>query len=103
MKAADVDELEEGLTYEVTDCSEETLKDRTGQEDIKLVLHLRGVKPVVLNTTNINVMLDLTKSPETDDWVGAKVGLYTEPTPMGKGVRLRAVAPPDANAAPVPF
>jgi hypothetical protein len=39
-------------------------------------------KEMVLNSTNINVLVDaLGKRPA--DWIGAEVGIYTEPTMFG--------------------
>ena len=59
-------------------------------------------KPLVLNSTNGQIMQQITGSPESDDWTGAKVVLYHDPnvsfggTLVG-GVRIRA-----PRKAPVP-
>lgn len=61
-------------------------------------------KPMVLNATNKNALVDkLGKNPA--DWIGAEVGLYTEPTQYGgkptRGLRLRVLGPSKPAAKPV--
>jgi hypothetical protein len=66
---------------------------------------------MVLNTTNKNALVDeLGKRPA--NWIGAEVGIYTEPTTYNgkptRGLRLRvlnkpaATPPPKASPAPKP-
>ena len=51
-------------------------------------------KPMVLNATNKNTVVDLGTNPA--DWIGAEIGLYTEPTQYAgqptRGVRLRVLS-----------
>ena len=65
-------------------------------------------KPLVLNSTNIQLCQNIFGSDDTDDWVGKKVVLYSDPTVsfQGKlvgGIRVRApkVAKPAAASKPV--
>ena len=59
-------------------------------------------KPLVLNSTNIQICEQVFKSDNTDDWIGKRLVLYTDPNVSfgGKlvgGIRVRAVkksAPP---------
>lgn len=52
-------------------------------------------KPMVCNSTNAQIIAQITGSPETDNWVGHKIVLYTDPNIQfqGKlvgGIRCRA-------------
>jgi hypothetical protein len=66
-------------------------------------------KPLVLNSTNIQLCERIFGSDDTDEWVGHKIVLYTDPNVsyQGKvigGIRVRApkvkAAAPVAKAAP---
>lgn len=69
-------------------------------------------KPMVLNTTNANIIAAIVKSEETDEWPGHKIVLYDDPTVSfsGKlvgGIRVRAprgqaAAPAQVKPAPAP-
>ena len=55
-------------------------------------------KPMVLNSTNIQLCAKICNSDDTDQWVGHKVVLYDDPTVSfgGKlvgGIRIRAPRP----------
>ncbi len=59
------------------------------------VSFLETEKPMVLNSTNGQLMAQITKSEETDNWKGHKVVLYDDPSVSfgGKlvgGIRVRA-------------
>jgi hypothetical protein len=59
-------------------------------------------KPLVLNSTNIQLCEKIFGSDDTDDWIGKRIVLYTDPTIsfQGKvvgGIRVRA--PKTANQA----
>ena len=58
-------------------------------------------KPLVLNSTNIQLCAQICGSEDTDHWIGKRIVLYTDPNVSyaGKlvgGIRVRA---PKANAA----
>ncbi len=67
-------------------------------------------KPMVLNSTNGQIIAGICKSEDTDHWAGHKVVLYDDPNVSfgGKlvgGIRVRAPrnqAPKPAQAAPKP-
>ena len=64
-------------------------------------------KPMVLNSTNIQLLGVATGTDDTDEMVGRKVVLYTDPNVSygGKlvgGLRIRAVRQKTPAAAPVP-
>src|SRR6516165_9073847 len=83
----------------------ETMRQQSGAERSKFVIYFTTLdKPMVLNATNKNALVDkLGKVPA--DWVGAAVGLYTENTQFGgkptKGLRLTVLGPAKTEAAPV--
>lgn len=62
-------------------------------------------KPMVLNSTNIQLCAKACDSEDTDDWIGKKVVLYDDPNVSfaGKltgGIRIRA--PRNQQPAPTP-
>lgn len=66
-------------------------------------------KPMVLNSTNGQIIAQITKNEDTDHWIGHKVVLYDDPSVSygGKlvgGIRVRAPrnqpTTPSASAAP---
>lgn len=75
-------------------------------QDEKLVLGLRGIKPFVVNKTNAKSIQSALGSDETDDWIGKSIILYpTEveyagETMLGIRVRLKPQVT-TAQAAPV--
>ena len=83
----------------------ENLKQQNGGTRTKFVISFAtDVKDLVLNATNKNTLVDaLGKKPA--DWIGADIGLFTEPTVMAgkpsRGVRLRVLNKP-ISAAPKP-
>jgi hypothetical protein len=61
-------------------------------------------KPLVLNSTNGNILASIFGDGDFDAWVGKKVVLYNDPTiqfagKMTGGIRVRA---PKQNAKPAP-
>lgn len=64
-------------------------------------------KPMVLNSTNAQLIAKIIGSEETDDWTGHKVVLYNDPSVSygGKvmgGIRVRAPKQPRPAAQPAP-
>ena len=90
------------LRMEIVKVRKEEVKDRdSGRMKKKLIVFFENVdKPLVLNVTNKNVLVDaLGKAPA--GWLGATVGVFVDPTVGfgGKktgGVRLRVLQPPAA-------
>jgi len=64
-------------------------------------------KPLVLNSTNIQLCEVIFGSDDTDGWIGKRIVLYTDPNVsfQGKlvgGIRVRAPKPSVAAAKPTP-
>lgn len=65
----------------------------------KQILHFEGkVKPMVLNTTNMQRIAKVVGSPYFDEWVGHKIQLYPDYAvpafgTITEGVRVREFAP----------
>lgn len=80
-------------------------------EELKYTLTFDEVeKPMVLNSTNGQIIASITKSEDFDNWIGHKVVLYDDPNVSfaGKltgGIRVRAPRPQAAapsTASPKP-
>src|SRR4051794_24531858 len=68
----------------------EEVKMNDGKE--KLVIYLEGYKRgIVLNGTRYDQIVELTKTHETDDWIGTKIGVYADKTNFG-GKRVDCIA-----------
>ena len=85
----------------------ETMQQQGGKpERAKFVIYFTTIdKPMVLNATNKNALVDkLGRVPA--NWVGADIGLYTEPTQFGgkptRGLRLRVFGPAKTAAKAAP-
>jgi hypothetical protein len=88
----------------------EALQQQGGATRNKFVLGCATLdKEIVLNSTNKNALVeDLGRNPA--DWIGAEVGIYTEPTTYAgkptRGLRLRVlnrpVIAPKSKPAPQP-
>jgi hypothetical protein len=80
----------------------QALQQQTGGTKTKFILSFPTLdKEMVLNATNKNALADvLGLNPA--DWIGAEIGLYTEPTVMGgkatRGLRLRVLNKPTGTA-----
>lgn len=75
-------------------------------QDRKAVVYFEGKdKGLVLNKTNANKIIQLTGSPVTEDWRGARIAIYPTQTEFGgeqvECVRVKA-APPAARQAVAP-
>jgi hypothetical protein len=78
-------------------CKKENMALQGQPEELKATLTFRepGVKPMVLNSINGQLIAQALGSDETDDWRGQKIVLYNDPsiTFGGKltgGIRARA-------------
>jgi len=98
-----------GALMTITGCAQHNVAMQGADPEMKWCLSFREAdKPLVLNSTNTQLCEKICGSDDTDDWMGHKVVLYTDPTVSfgGKvvgGIRVRApkvkVAP---KTAPVP-
>ncbi len=108
--AADLDECYSGkylgasdigdrkIRTKIAKVTKETIKQRDGSVKKRIAVYLSTLpKPVVLNVTNKNVLVDALGGVPAA-WTGAEIGLYTESTMFGgkptKGLRLRVLNQP---------
>jgi len=76
--------------------AQENVAKEGAPQELKWCIHFREVdKPMVLNSTNGQIIAQITGSPETDNWTGKQVVLYHDPSVSfgGKlvgGIRCRA-------------
>ena len=89
----------------ITHLTQEDLAMQGQPPDMKWIVHFKECKPLVLNSTNGQLIAQALTSPETDDWAGKEIALYNDPNVSfgGKltgGVRARAV---QADSTDKPF
>lgn len=96
-----------GALGTVEDCVQMNVAKEGADHEMKWCLTFVEIeKPLVLNSTNIQLCEKIFGSDDTDHWRGKKVVLYTDPNVSygGKlvgGIRVRAPRPQVA-AAPAP-
>jgi len=103
------DVTEEGEAHKVISCVQQSLSTGEGGEsEIKWVLTLSDLKPLILNATNIRRCVAAFVTSETDEWIGRSIVVYDDPEiefggRIVGGVRLRAVPKkaPKPKASPV--
>ena len=91
----------------------ELVKMNDGKE--KLTVYLEGYKRgIVLNGTRYDQIVEITKTHETDDWIGTRIGVYADKTNFGgkrvdciaicpaKSEKARRVTPPTSTATTCP-
>jgi hypothetical protein len=85
-----------GVLMTVESCTQHNVAMQGAEPEMKWCLSfLEADKPLVLNSTNIQLCERVFGSDDTDDWVGKKIVLYTDPNVSfaGKvigGIRVRA-------------
>lgn len=85
-----------GILVTIKAIYQENVAKEGAPEELKWCVEFdEAEKPMVLNSTNGQIMAAITKSEETDDWIGHKVVLYDDPNVSfaGKlvgGIRVRA-------------
>lgn len=85
-----------GMLVTIRSISQENVAKEGAPEELRWVVSFDETeKPMVLNSTNGQIIASITKSEETDNWVGHKVVLYDDPNVSfgGKlvgGIRCRA-------------
>ena len=113
-------DVEPPIKVTITHLNQENLAMQGQPEELKWIINFTAGKPLVLNSTNSQLIANALGSPETDDWKGKDIVLFNDPNVSfgGKltgGVRARAVKgqepprelPKDENADPfsddIPF
>lgn len=90
----------------INSVKQENVAKEGAPQELKWCLHLEeSEKPLVLNSTNAQLIARITGSEETDDWQGVKIVLYHDPSISfgGKivgGIRVRA--PKKSASTPPP-
>lgn len=85
-----------GVLVTVKELYQDNVAKEGAPEELRWCMAFSEVeKPMVLNSTNGQIIAAITKSEETDDWVGQKIVLYDDPNVSfgGKlvgGIRVRA-------------
>lgn len=100
-----------GVLATITNCDQQNVAMEGAGKEMKWCLHFRELeKPLVLNSTNIQLCAQICKSEDTDEWKGKAVVLFVDPNVSygGKltgGIRVRApkpgTPPPVAVSAPL--
>lgn len=77
--------------------TEETVTNTSGKQEIVLVAHLRGQKPLILNKTNCRIIEKLYGTPDIEKWPGKSLILCVQKISAGgdiiDAVRVRPVKP----------
>ncbi len=93
-----------GILVTIDHLSQQNVSQSGAPEEMKWCLNLKeDILPMVLNSTNLQLIAQITKSEETDLWAGHKLVLFNDPAVSyaGKitgGIRVRA--PRGRAAAP---
>lgn len=102
LKQSDVGE---GILVTITGCEQHNVAKEGADPEMKWCLTFKETaKPLVLNSTNAQLLERILGSDDTEDWVNGRVVLYTDPNVSfgGKivgGIRVRA---PKVKAKPKP-
>lgn len=97
-----------GILVTITEVTQENVAKEGAEEELKWCIHFKETgKPMVLNSTNGQLIAQITKQDDTDNWTGHKIVLYNDPSVSfgGKvmgGIRVRAPRIPKPAAAPAP-
>ena len=85
-----------GILVTIKEIFQENVAKTGAPEEMKWCISFNEQeKPMVLNSTNGQIIAQITKSEETDNWIGHKVVLFDDPSVSfgGKlvgGIRVRA-------------
>lgn len=103
-----------GMLVTIKECHQENVAKQGAPEELRWCLTFdEAEKPLVLNSTNGQIIASITGQDDTDNWTGHKIVLYDDPNVSfgGKlvgGIRVRAPrnqpkpAPAPAPAKPAP-
>lgn len=97
-----------GILVTIRGCEEQNIAKQGAPEELKWALFFNEVeKPMVLNSTNAQIIAGIVGSEETDDWAGHQIVLYADPNISfgGKlvgGIRARAPRLKQPQAKPLP-
>src|SRR3990167_9723209 len=92
-----------GVLFTVESCGPHNVAKEGAEPEMKWCLtFLEADKPLVLNFTNIQSCERIFGSDDTDDWIGKKLVLYTDPNVSygGESVRGGRGGAPERKTAP---
>ena len=103
------DDVGNGVLVTIAGVEQVNVAKEGAPEELKWCMHFNELdKPLVLNSTNGQIIEQITGKDDSDDWAGAKIVLYNDPNVSfgGKltgGIRVRAPkVKPTAKAKPAP-
>lgn len=97
-----------GILVTIREIFQDNVAKEGAPEELRWCLSFdEAEKPMVLNSTNGQIIAGITKSDETDNWLGQKIVLYDDPNVSfgGKlvgGIRVRAPRVPAPAKAVAP-
>jgi hypothetical protein len=97
-----------GILVTISHVTQENVAKEGADQELKWCIHFKETeKPLVLNSTNGQLIAAITKQEDTDNWTGHKIVLYHDPNVSfgGKlmgGVRVRAPRIPKPASVPAP-
>lgn len=111
------EDVGQGVLATISHVDQQNVAMQGAGQEFKWCMHFNEVdKPLVLNSTNIQLCKSIFASDDTDDWIGKQIVLYTDPNVSygGKligGIRIRArrapvqpvAAKPEPAKAPASF
>jgi hypothetical protein len=106
LKKEDVDNEGLGFIVTITSSKQENIAKEGAEEEIKWCLHLQEfAKPMVLNSTNAQIIAKALASDEMDDWRGKQIVLYHDPNvsfggELKGGIRARGLRTKNETAQP---
>lgn len=108
MKRSDLDEHGGEAVVTIVKIGQGNVARDDEQPDLKWMVRFKEFpKPMVLNSTNIQLIAQATGADDTDDWIGRQVLLYDDPNVSfgGKlvgGLRIKRVRKGAMRTAPAP-
>lgn len=112
------EDCDPAILVTIRDCTQENVAKEGAPQELKWALHFDEVeKPMILNSTNGQIIAKALGSEDSDDWSGKQIVLYHDPNVSfgGKligGIRVRAskakasvkpIAAPVEEADDIPF
>jgi hypothetical protein len=93
-----------GILVTIKDCQQVNTAQEGAPEELKWCLFFQETeKPMVLNTTNATIIAEVLGSPQTENWTGKQIVLYSDPNVMYAGKRVGGIrARAKRTAAPSP-
>ena len=83
------EDVEEDTLCTIKSLDQDDVSAELGKSEMKWVVTFAEFdKPMVLNVSNINALIEACGTDETDEWVGKKCVVYVDPNVMYAGKRV---------------